>query len=167
MPDRPESLSARTILVWGQDMRRAFYLLAAATIAVSGPASAADLLYPGGSVLSEAAVGKPVWMIQAQCAGFFGATSNVMTEKGDAKGAAAAKAQGVVFLRDSIERLMRDRDLTREQATAAVSQAVDSGRTEGFQKIKDGGGFGPRSHWNLARSVCLDVADVYKGIRYK
>lgn len=150
-------------------MRRALYLMSAVAIAAAGatPASASDLLYPGGSMLSEGAVGKPVWMIQAQCAGFFGATSNVMTEKGDADGASAAKAQGVTFFRDAVERLMKDRGLSKEAATEAVAQAVDSGRTEGFQKIKDGGGFGPRSHWNVARSVCLDVADVYKGIRYR
>lgn len=148
-------------------MRRALYLLSALAIGAAAPAAASDLLYPGGSLLSEGAVGKPVWVIQAQCAGFFGATSNVMAEQGDAEGAAVAKAQGVAFLRDSIERLMRDRDLTKADATAAVTQAVDSGRSEGFQKIKDGGGFGPRSHWNVARSVCLDVAEVYKGIRYR
>ncbi|HRD47697.1 MAG TPA: hypothetical protein PLF78_14585 [Caulobacter sp.] len=136
-------------------------------IASATPALASDLLYPGGSILSEGAVGKPVWMIQAQCAGFFGATSNVMTDAGDASGAETAKAQGVAFFRDSVERLMKDRALSKAAATEAVSQAVDSGRAEGFQKIRDGGGFGPRSHWNVARSVCMDVADVYKGIRYR
>lgn len=150
-------------------MRRAAHLLSALAIAAAAatPATAADLLYPGGSLLSEGAVGKPVWIIQAQCAGFFGATSNVMAEKGDAEGAEAAKARGVAFFRDAVDRLMRDRSLTRADATTAVAQAVDSGRAEGFQKIRDGGGFGPRSHWNVARSVCLDVADVYQGIRYR
>lgn len=148
-------------------MRRAIYLLSAMAIAAAGPATAADLLYPGGSLLSEDAIGKPVWVIQAQCAGLYGATSNVMAERGDADGAAAAKAQGVVFLRDSIERVMRDRALSRADATAAVGPAVNAGRAEGFQKIREGGGFGPRSHWNVARSVCLDVADVYQGIRYR
>lgn len=148
-------------------MRRALYLLSALAIGAAAPASASDLLYPGGSLLSEGAVGKPVWMIQAQCAGFFGATSNVMSEQGDADGAAEAKAQGVAFFRDAVERLMRDRSLSKGAATEAVVQAVDSGRMEGFQKIKDGGGFGPRSHWNVARSVCLDVSEVYQGIRYK
>lgn len=150
-------------------MRRVLPLVAAPLLALAaaGPAAAADLLYPGGSLLSEPAIGKPVWMIQAQCAGFFGATSNVMDERGDAKGAEAAKAQGVTFFRDSVDRLMRDRGLSRAAAVDAVSQALDSGRAEGFQKIKDGGGFDSRSHWNIARSVCLDVADVYQDIRYR
>ncbi len=152
-------------------MRRALSLVAVPLLAgmtlAAAPAAAADLLYPGGSMLSEPAIGKPVWMIQAQCAGFFGATSNVLDERGDAEGAAAAKVQGVTFFRDSVDRLMRDRGLSRAAAVEAVSQALDSGRAEGFQKIKDGGGFSPRSHWNIARSVCLDVADVYQGIRYR
>jgi hypothetical protein len=148
-------------------MRRVLSLVAVLSVATAAPAVAADLLYPGGTILSEPATGKPVWMIQAQCAGFFGATSNVLDEQGDADAAQAAKAQGVTFFRDSVDRLMRDRGLSRAAAVEAVSQALDSGRAEGFQKIKDGGGFAPRSHWNIARSVCLDVADVYKGIRYQ
>jgi hypothetical protein len=148
-------------------MRRVLPLVAALSMASAAPALAADLLYPGGTVLSEGAIGKPVWMIQAQCAGLFGATSNVLGAQGDAEGAESAKAQGVSFFRDSVDRLMRDRGLSRPVAVEAVTQALDSGRAEGFQKIKDGGGFGSRSHWNVARSVCLDVADVYQGIRYR
>lgn len=152
-------------------MRRALSLFAAPLLAgmtlAAAPAVAADLLYPGGTLLSEPAIGKPVWMIQAQCAGFFGATSNVLGERGDAGGAEAARVQGVTFFRDSVDRLMRDRGLSRAAAVEAVSRALDSGRAEGFQKIKDGGGFGSRSHWNVARSICLDVADVYQGIRYR
>lgn len=151
-------------------MRRVLPLISAVALigaVAATPATAGDLLYPGGSILSEGAVGKPVWMIQAQCAGFFGATSNIMSERGDTAGAAEAKDQGVAFFKDAVQRLMKDRGLTQAVATDAVAQAVDSGRAEGFQKIKDGGGLGSRSHWNVARSVCLDVADVYEGIRYR
>lgn len=147
-------------------MRRALSLIAILSLTTTAPAVAGDLLYPGGSILSEPAIGKPVWMIQAQCAGLFGATSNVLDERGDTKGAEAAKTQGVTFFQDAVDRLMRDRGLGRAAAVEAVSQALDSGRAEGFQKIKDGG-LGSRSHWNVARSVCLDVADVYQGIRYR
>ena len=143
-------------------------LAAIGAVAAGTPASASDLLYPGGTLLTEGAIGKPVWMIQAQCAGFFGATSNVLNERGDISGAQQAKAQGAQFARDAIERLMKDRSLSRPAATEALGQAVDSGRAEGFQKIKNGGGFESRSHWNTTRSVCLDVADVYnKSLRWK
>lgn len=151
-------------------MRRLLPLIPAAlalSAAVATPASAGDLLYPGGTLLTEPAIGKPVWMIQAQCAGFFGATSNVFDRQGDTKRAEEAKTQGVTFFNDSLDRLMRDRALDRPTAVTVVSQAVDSGRAEGFKKIKEGGGFESRSHWNVARSTCFDVADVYKNIRYR
>lgn len=145
-------------------MQRAIYLLSALAIGAATPAAAADLLYPGGSMLSEGAIGRPVWIIQAQCAGLFGATSNAMAEQGDAEGAATAKAQGVAFLRDSIDRLMRDRKLARDVATATVVPILNSGRTEGLETIR-AGGLGARSEWNVQRSVCLDVNDVYQDIR--
>lgn len=151
-------------------MRRAVYLVTAAALAastLSAPAMAADLAYDGDSMLAAGAKGKPYWMIQAQCSGFFGATSAYMAERGDADGAEKAKVQGVSFFRDAVDRLVRDRDITRPAAIEAVSQAVDSGRQEGLQKIRDGGGLQPRSHWNVARSVCLDVNDAYKAVRYR
>ena len=80
---------------------------------------------------------------------------------------AGGKVQGVAFFRDAVDRLVRDRKLSRPAAIEAVSQAVDAGRQEGLQKIKDGGGLQPRSHWNVARSVCLDVNDAYKTVRYR
>lgn len=151
-------------------MRRALYLVTAAAIAataLSTPSYAADLRYDGESLLAEPAKGKPYWIIQAQCSGFFGATSNYYAQRGKTAEAEAAKAQGVVFFRDSVARLVRDRAITKEEAVATVAQAVDSGRAEGLQKIRDGGGVEPRSHWNVARSVCLDVADAYKAVRYR
>jgi hypothetical protein len=145
-------------------MRRALPLITAVTLALASPAAASDLLYPGGTVLSDEAAGKPVWMLQAHCAGLYGATSNVLDERGDAAGAAAAKAQGVAFLKAAIDRLMKDRGLSRAAALETASLASDAGRQSGLQNIRSGGGFGSRSQWNTARSLCLDVADVYAGI---
>lgn len=147
-------------------MRRTFPLLTVMTLALATPAAAGDLLYPGGTLLSEGAIGKPVWEIQAECAGLFGATSNILASNGDTRGADAAKAQGVAFFQDGVERLMRDRGISRAAAIAAASPAVDAGRAGALQSIRSGG-FGPRSGWNTARSICLDVADVYRGIRYR
>lgn len=152
-------------------MRRALSLTAAPfvaclALAMASPAASADLLYPGGTLLSEDAAGKPVWMLQAHCAGLYGATSNVLAERGDAEGAVAAKARGVAFFKDAVERLMKDRGMARPAAVEAASIALDTGRASGLQQIRDGG-FGTRSRWNTARSLCLDVADVYQGIRYR
>lgn len=141
-------------------------LLAGLALAMASPAASADLLYPGGTVLSEDAAGKPVWILQAHCAGLYGATSNVLTQRGDADGAGAAKARGVDFFNDAIERLMKDRGMTRAAAFQTALIALDAGRDAGLKQIRDGG-FETRSRWNAARSLCLDVADVYQGIRYR
>lgn len=148
-------------------MRRALPLLTAMTLVIATPAAAADLLYPGGTLLSEEAVGQPVWLLQAHCAGLFGVTSNVLSERGDPAGAGAAKTRGVAFFNDAIDRLMRDRGLSRAAAMKAASGALDTGRASGLQHIRYGGGFASRSRWNTARSICLDVADVYKSIGYR
>lgn len=150
-------------------MRRALYLLTAAAIAAAAvtPAMAADLRYDGESLLAEGAKGKPYWMIQAQCSGLFGATSSYLAEKGDADAAQTAKVQGVAFFRDAVDRLMRDRKMTRPAAIDAVSQIVVTGRQAGLSKIQTGGGLNPNSHWNVERSVCLDVNDAYKSVRYR
>ena len=60
-------------LTGGFEMRALMIGTALATIALATPAAAGDLLYPGGTLLSEGAIGKPVWEIQAECAGLFGA----------------------------------------------------------------------------------------------
>ncbi len=147
-------------------MRRALYLTAAITLAVTAtPAMAGDMLYPGGSMLSEGAVGKPLWSIQAQCAGLYGATSATLSEQGDTAGATDAKRIAVGFHNDAVERLVQDRKVTKDVARESVARVVLSGREEGLQQIRDGGGLGPQSRWNVARSVCLDVDDVYAKLR--
>ncbi|MFY8141682.1 MAG: hypothetical protein ACOVMO_13285, partial [Caulobacter sp.] len=114
-------------------------LLAGLAMAMASPAASADLLYPGGTVLSEDAAGKPVWILQAHCAGLYGATSNVLTQRGDAEGAGAAKARGVDFFNDAIERLMKDRGMTRAAAFETALVALDAGRDAGLKQIRDGG----------------------------
>lgn len=151
-------------------MHRSLYIITATALAASTLATsafAADLAYEGDSLLAAGAKGKPYWMIQAQCSGFFEATGAYMAQRGDTDGADKAKAQGVAFFRDAVDRLARDRDLTRPSATEAVSFAVEAGRAEGLQKIQNGGRLESRSHWNVARSVCLDVNDAYKAVRYR
>jgi len=136
--------------------------MAASTI--SAPAMAADLRYDGESMLAAGSKGKPYWMLQAQCSGFFGATSGYMSEKGDTDAADKAKVQGVAFFRDAVDRLVRDRKVSRSAAIELVSRSVDAGRAQGLQNIRDGG-IQPSSNWNVARSVCLDVNDAYKAVR--
>jgi hypothetical protein len=89
-------------------MRRALSLTAAPLIAglalaMASPAASADLLYPGGTVLSEDAAGKPVWILQAHCAGLYGATSNVLAQRGNAEGAGAAALAALLAYPDRFQ----------------------------------------------------------------
>lgn len=135
--------------------------LAAALSLTAASALAADLVFPGGTDLTESLKGQTYWSTQAQCAGLFGATSNYLSEQGDQAGAEAAKAQAVGFANDAIARLMTDRGVSRADAVALVQPAVLSGRSAGLKSLADGG-LGSKSGWNFARSACLDVADIYK-----
>lgn len=142
--------------------------LAAALAASSGSAFAAqsggrDLAYRGESMLTEGMRHKPYWTLQARCSGFFGATSAYMAEKGDAAEADAAKAQGVAFFRDAVDRLVQDRKVTRDVAIASVAKIVDAGRTEGRTALEQGDR--STSAWNYTRSACLDVNDTYASLR--
>ena len=146
-------------------MKHRIRLLIAATLAVGAatPALAGDLIYPGGPLLTEGVAGKPYWAIQARCAGLYGATSNYYAEKGDADEAEAAKALGVTFFRQAIDRVMQDRGVPRAAAIEALSPGVVAGRSEALSALATGGD-GPGSSWNFARSVCLDVRDAYAAL---
>lgn len=140
-------------------MKSALYLLSAAAL-IAAPAAAGDLLYPGGPLLTEHIAGKPYWAIQANCAGIYGAASSFRAEKGDQGGAADAKALGVSFFKEAVDRVMKDRGVGRPEAIEALGPAVVKGRTEALTMLQSGGD-GPESRWNYARSACLDVRDAY------
>lgn len=140
-------------------MKRALYLLSAAAL-LAAPAAAGDLLYPGGTLLTEQIVGKPYWAVQANCAGIYGAASSFRADHGDSAGAADAKAIGVAFFKEAVDRVMKDRGFARPDAVEALSPAVVKGRSEALTMLQSDGD-GPDSRWNYARSACLDVRDAY------
>jgi hypothetical protein len=146
-------------------MRHPIRLLIAAGLSfgLAGSALAGDLTYPGGSLLTEGLAGKPYWVIQARCAGLFGATSNFYADKGDAARAEAARTLGVSFFRQAVDRVMQDRGVGRAAAIEALSPGVIAGRTEARTAL-DAAGDGPGSTWNFARSACLDVQDAYAAL---
>jgi hypothetical protein len=141
-------------------MRRSILLLAAAGLIAATPAVAGDLLYPGGTLLTEGVAGQPYWAVQARCAGVYGAASNYLVEKGQTDAAAEAKALGVAFLHDAIDRVMKDRGVPRPAALEALGPAVVAGRSEALGALQAEGD-GPTSRWNYARSACLDIRDAY------
>jgi hypothetical protein len=126
----------------------------------AAPALAGDLLYRAApDSLTEDLSNKPYWMAQAQCAGFFGATSQYLDQTGDSDGARQAGDLAVKFANDAIARLMKDRKLTRAQAMDLISPSVLKARNDGATLVSTD--TSSTSTWNFARSVCLDVADAY------
>jgi hypothetical protein len=115
--------------------------------------------------LTEAAVGQPYWMLQAQCAGLFGATANYRTEQSQSRGAQKAAGQdvgrGTAFLNDAIARIRADRQLDYDTAMSTLVPAVQLGRTKARDALAVGS-TGPKSRWNYERSFCMDVADAYR-----
>ncbi|MDQ0466068.1 hypothetical protein QO010_003861 [Caulobacter ginsengisoli] len=144
-------------------MKRTLMTALAAGLALSAavPAMAGDLIFPGGTGLTERLAGQSYWSTQAQCAGLFGATSNYLAEKGDAAGAEMAKARALGFAEDAIKRVMKDRGLKRPDALQVVQPAILAGRNSGLQALAEQG-MNDNSKWNYARSACLDVADIYQ-----
>lgn len=141
-------------------MKRSIVLIVAVTLGMAAPAAAGDKIYRGGTMLTEGIAGRPYWAVQAQCAGVYGAASSYLADKGDVDGAATAKAMGVTFFRDAVDRVMKDRGLPRPDAIEALSPTVISGRAETLQAL-EAEGDGPNSKWNYARSACLDMRETY------
>jgi hypothetical protein len=139
---------------------RSFASLALAVVAfASAPAQAGDLILTKAEAtpLSEHAIGTPYWILQAQCAGLYGATANFHTAKGRSREADSDTRMGVSFMDDAIERLRRDRNLDFEAALSLAGTQVDAARAHSKSQLDRG----DRSHWNAERSFCLDVYDAY------
>ena len=144
-------------------MKRALLTVMAAGLTLSAalPATAGDMIFPGGTGLTERLAGQTYWSTQAQCAGLFGATSNYLGERGDAAGAEAAKDQALAFADQAIKRVMTDRGVSRADAIQVVQPAILSGRDAGLKSLA-AEGTNDNSNWNYARSACLDVAEIYQ-----
>lgn len=139
----------------------------AASMLFAGAASAGDmtLTEQDATPLTESAIGQPYWMLQAQCAGLFGATANYRTEQSQSRGAQRAASQdvgrGTAFLNDAIARIRADRSLDYDTAMSTLVPAVQLGRSKARDALSVGS-TGPKSRWNYERSFCMDVADAYR-----
>jgi hypothetical protein len=123
----------------------------------AAPVAAADLIMSKGaaSALTETDVGKPYWVLHAQCAGVFSAGFAYRGEESD-------KAVGMAMFNASIDRLVRDRGMERKAALALASEQLANGREMGNEMLSRGGD-GRRGAWNLQRSACLDIYEGYTG----
>ena len=142
--------------------RTALLALMALAIAAA-PAAAADMVLASADAtpLSEHAVGKPYWILQAQCAGLYGATANFNADKGRDKVASGDQQMGVNFMNDAIERLQHDRKLDFEAALSLAGAQVDIARNHSRALLDEH----RRDAWNAERSFCLDVYDAYHHAR--
>ena len=134
----------------------AVLLIAPMTLAAA-PAAAADLVMSKGaaSALTESDIGKPYWILHAQCAGVFSAGFAYRGEETD-------KATGVAMLNASIDRLTRDRGLDRKAAMVLASEQLAAGRAMGDELLSRGGAK-RNAPWNLQRSACLNIYEGYTG----
>jgi hypothetical protein len=143
------------------DLRGMLAAAAAASIALTaGPAFAGDLTLTGGdaSSLITSDVGKPYWMLQAQCAGGFGAAYAYETAHNRASDAETMKQTGVDMLDSALARLELDRGVDRDGAMGLAADQVEIGRAAAKAQL-DQSGDGPGSGWNVLRSACLDIAE--------
>ena len=132
--------------------------LAAVMLAVAAaPVAAADLTMSKGasSALTESDVGKPYWVLHAQCAGVFSAGFAYRGDEND-------KAVGMAMFNASIDRLVRDRGMERKAALALASEQLANGREMGNELLSRGGDK-RLGAWNLQRSACLDIYEGYTG----
>lgn len=132
-------------------------LAATLLLATAAPVAAADLTMSKGasSALTEADVGKPYWVLHAQCAGVFSAGFAYRGEESD-------KTVGMAMFNASIDRLVRDRGMERKAALALASEQLANGREMGNELLSRGGDK-RLGAWNLQRSACLDIYEGYTG----
>ena len=139
-------------------MKTASAALAALLVLSAGaPAAAADLLMSKGaaSALTEDDIGKPYWVLHAQCAGIFSAGFAYRGEETD-------KTTGVAMFNAAIDRLVRDRGMERKAALALASEQLATGREMGNELLSRGGD-SRSGAWNMQRSACLDIYEGYTG----
>lgn len=127
----------------------------ASLVAATAPVAAADLTMSKGasSPLTEADVGKPYWVLHAQCAGVFSAGFAYRGDETD-------KSVGMAMFNASIDRLVRDRGMDRKAALALASEQLANGREMGNELLSRGGDKRTGA-WNLQRSACMDIYEGY------
>ena len=142
--------------------------LAAMLLAAASPALAAEQIFheaDGPEILSDFD-GKPIWQLQAVCAGFHGATANYWARNRDPAKASASEAAGVAALDQAIAKIRRDRGLDEAAATRMANSIVTVGgraiaeilREDGIPSSSAGG------RWNYWRSFCIDAKDTFNRV---
>jgi|GEM_PF-1633216 hypothetical protein len=142
--------------------------LAAGVLALvlgSATARAGDLIFGPASatVLTEASAGQPYWRLHAQCAGMLHASFNYNSQNGRTEQAVTDRDASKTMLLASIGRLQQDRGMDRKTALNLALVQMNIG-SEAARPLIYNGGTGPKSPWNIQRSICMDILDAYRGI---
>jgi hypothetical protein len=138
---------------------------AAALLAAASPAIAADQLFhaeDGPEILSTFD-GKPVWQLQAMCAGFHGATANYWDKRGESAKAKASELAGVAALTDAVQKIERDRKVSETEAVAAANEIVTVGGKAVTEMLRVDG-TSTTGRWNYWRSFCMDASDTFRRV---
>ncbi|HEX8233314.1 MAG TPA: hypothetical protein VF559_08220 [Caulobacteraceae bacterium] len=136
-----------------------FAALAAGTAAAAqGNVSPQDKVLTSSmaTTLTTVNVGKPLWALNAQCAGAFGASYQRTLALKGMQAAEADKQTGVAMLNTALARLQADRGIGRADATELVKVEIEAGRAKAREYMSDG--TGAYTPWNFLRSTCLDMA---------
>ena len=146
-------------------------LVASAAVSMAlaaGPALAGDLMLAKGDAtdLITSDIGKPYWMLQAQCAGMFGAAYAYDVAHKHPSEAERMKENGVDMLESALARLQFDRGIDRNAAMTLAADEVEVGRAGAKTQLEQGGD-GPASAWNVIRSACLDISDAASRHRHE
>jgi hypothetical protein len=141
--------------------------LATMVLAAAGPALAADQIYhkADGPVILDTFDGKPIWELQAVCAGFHGATANYYQRHGDTAAARASEAAGVMAFDEAVAKIRRDRDLSEADAAKVATPVVTHGGRSFAQALRRQG-MDDQSRWNYWRSFCGDAQDTFRRISH-
>jgi hypothetical protein len=147
--------------------RIATTLMAAAALACAGapvlaaPDAGPDMRFPSRRTtdLTERARNQPYWALLAECAGVFGAAANYETARGNAAQAEKYGQTGTAMMGEAMHRLIVDRGMSQKDAMGVAAQQVYIGRDQGAALLK--AGTHDYSVFNMKRSACMDIDDVY------
>ncbi len=137
--------------------------MAAALVAAVAPALAGDLIFTRreASPLAENNVGRPYWVLLAQCSGIYEGAYAYEFGRGRNHAAADVNQRADELLDDAVKQLQSDRNVDRETALSMTRQEVALGRSDA-EAMVDHSGTGDDSAWNWTRSACLDIWLAYR-----
>ena len=99
------------------------------------PAQAGDLLYrhgPDGADLLEQSAGRAYWVMLSECAGFYGAMSNLANDPAQSQ---QYLDRGMFFARQAVQQVRSDRTVSSTEANALISPYVSRARDLGEQSL--------------------------------